>query len=467
MLESASERASCMDIFRSRRRVAKQLKVASLSSTSPLGAYCTQEEIRELARCCSVRSFAIGAELWESPFYLVLTGEISVIGANGMQLCTRSSGSFFSRHAGMGVMEVIHQSQNAKSAELMAATGEVQTILKAKRKSLVLLVTAEGRLMNFLEKCSPVAFHGYDAIVSTNMATRLNGVGFLKDAGLAGWEFSRLGEMCLYVALQKNEVLFRQGDPTDAFFIVLQGAVEVVINEQAYAPTAQAATKAQGVRYEAGDVIGLAAVALSAPERMSTIVCIQRTLLLVVSAVNFETFISVNSRVHEAAMAMAKRAVLRNFSKLNNNIFHQFTQKELEMAAKVAKIEKLKRDEVVYSIGDAPRAFFVVVHGSVSFEVAKDGVLKTVVLKAGSHFGEMGVLLRRTDCLSTVKAAQDCTLLSIGTAEWQQVFPDSSAHSIRPGRALHTVMQLNLLVKLRKVRVPTAWLSYAPTVLLA
>ena len=69
----------------------------SLEDQSPLGAYLTPEELLERAKVCSGAKFRPGSSLPESPFYVVVSGQVEVRDPNGSVLCTKYPGSFFTR----------------------------------------------------------------------------------------------------------------------------------------------------------------------------------------------------------------------------------------------------------------------------------------------------------------------------------------------------------------------------------
>ena len=50
---------------------------------------------------------------------------------------------------------------------------------------------------------------------------------------------------------------------------------------------------------------------------------------------NFERFLAVHPNVERTVMALAKRALLQSFSKMPDNIFHSFTQAELNQAVRL------------------------------------------------------------------------------------------------------------------------------------
>ena len=190
-----------------------QNKAELLMTASPLGAYLTDEQVKRLASCCGVAKFgADGTELFESPFYLVLEGVVSVQDVDtDTELCTRQKGSFFTRKAG----------QAAGSTRLRT------TKLLGKEKGKVMLVTKEDALDTFYASLPSHAREGYDAIVSTNVATVLSSVEFIQQADVDPAHLRHLGELCAYLALPADTMVFEQGDRADCFYIVLKGSAKV------------------------------------------------------------------------------------------------------------------------------------------------------------------------------------------------------------------------------------------------
>ena len=87
-----------------RKRRAFTAKFKSLQST-PFFVYVQEEDFEMLANAFTVHRFAKGQLMPESPFYLVVRGELDVVikGTPDI-LCTKHPGAFFSRNA--GVVEV-------------------------------------------------------------------------------------------------------------------------------------------------------------------------------------------------------------------------------------------------------------------------------------------------------------------------------------------------------------------------
>ena len=77
------------------------LKLQSLKST-PFFVYVQEEDFAMLARSFTAHRFSKGQVMPESPFYLVVRGELDIVLKGTPEvLCTKHQGAFFSRNAGI------------------------------------------------------------------------------------------------------------------------------------------------------------------------------------------------------------------------------------------------------------------------------------------------------------------------------------------------------------------------------
>ena len=192
-------------------------KVQLLAERSPLGAYLNPDELNQLAKMCSIVRFKKGKPIQaESPFYLVVEGVVAVMDDDAVtELTSRRAGSFFTRMAGRGAVK----GRKAKS---------IETALMGKTSgSLLLGPTDEESLDNFYLRLSSEAREGYDAIISTNISTVLSSVNFINEANPTQAMLRKCGELCSYMPLHQDDMVFEQGDEADAFYIVLKVRVRV------------------------------------------------------------------------------------------------------------------------------------------------------------------------------------------------------------------------------------------------
>ena len=136
-------------------------------------------------------------------------------------------------------------------------------------------------------------------------------------------------------------------------------------------------------------------------------------------------------------------------------IFAELDDAMLKRAAKSAKFAHYNEGDVIFHQGDAPSAFYVVLHGEVKMtsvaekpleeksrsaggtvELNDDGSFvketKSIAammsggdsrtLTVGMHFGEVGVLLPSTPCIATCTCSKTCTLLKLDSVSFIELF---------------------------------------------
>lgn len=334
------------------RRTERSLKRWLLEHVSPLGAYLSEWELARLSRACAIVRFAAGKPIPESPFYVVLEGEISVLSSDGEELLVRDSGSFFTRLAGQGKVNSVQghelgavggkgavrrfshvmlgaddvfgsgsklpldmsitklaEGVSRRRLNSVRPGSSVETQLFGKVSGRLLLVSSLDLLDSFIEAdCSAKGREGFASIVSLNLATVLSGVPFIKQAGLSDRSLRKLAELCHYVTLPEHEYVFRQGAPASAFYILLKGSAEVIIDEEALtgsfghgAAAVHGVEEVHGRIRIAGETMGITSLVLCAPTFHYGMWCRERTLLLVVPFDKFRTFLDNHPSVRTRA----------------------------------------------------------------------------------------------------------------------------------------------------------------------
>lgn len=292
----------------------KSKKRNALETASPLGAYFSDAELTKLAQLCHIVRFRQGRQLPESPFYLVLDGIVAVLDATATtELTSRRAGSFFTRHAGQG-----NVSRGGGNTSL-------QTLLVGKTSGHVLVAPDEEALAVFYETLSAGSREGYNAIVSTNMATVLGSVGFIRDAALDAVAMRKLGELCSYVTLHPQDRVFEQGDTADAFFIILKGAVQVVLDEKALAGTEDATNQVGGITKGYGETFGVASFVLGSSVRQFTMAATELSLFVRVSSKDFKPFLASSPKLEQSLLYSTKLFLLKGYQKMPSSIFSSFT----------------------------------------------------------------------------------------------------------------------------------------------
>ena len=172
-------------------------------------------------------------------------------------------------------------------------------------------------------------------------------------------------------------------------------------------------TELTGITAGCGETFGVAALVLGAPTRTYGMVTTNETsLFLSISKEEFQPFLATNPALEYSLLLNTKHFLLQRYALHASSIFHSFTEDELHKAAKLATVQHLAKDEVLYRPGDSPDAFYVLAHGKVERDFHNGSAPE--VLSVGSYFGEVGVLLPRTQCFSTIRAVDGATLLAFG-----------------------------------------------------
>jgi len=458
-------------------------KIDILEDTSPLGAYLNAEELERLASFCEVASIRVDHQLPESPFYCIYTGKVEVIDDAGSVLCTKYPGAFFTRRAGLVRGRKKPTGRNSQAGKKAKADAEASqsvpkprqqrtSIVKdfddledeedlAKQPATKIVGKAAGKVLyipaedldKFLFVCKPESAEVVKQITRTNIGTQLANVPFIEQcADLEPADLRALGEICSYRTFDANEVIFSQGDKAENFYIILKGSVDITIDVKALRGSGEKVT--MGAR-AVGDSFGVAALVYNAAERKYSAVALERTLCLCIVRDNFGKFLERKPSIEDALMGGTKTFLLQRYAAMKVPIFAELDDAMLKRAAKSAKFAHYNEGDVIFHQGDAPSAFYVVLHGEVKMtsvaekpleeksrsaggtvELNDDGSFvketKSIAammsggdsrtLTVGMHFGEVGVLLPSTPCIATCTCSKTCTLLKLDSVSFIELF---------------------------------------------
>ena len=314
-----------------------------------------------------------------------------------MSLCTKSAGSFFTRRAGliaqkkikvMGSMTSMRKSISPapevplhgyargsivhSQEALSPGGGEDQpplTRIVGKSTGKVLWVHAD-KLSFFLENvASKESRDIVNSISRTSIGMQLSQVPFVEQAAMLPADLRALGEVCSYAHFPVGKVIFSQGDTAENFYIILKGAVDITIDVKALRGSGEEQVKATTRRV--GDSFGVAALIYNAAERKYSATASQRTLCLLISKANFLKFLNQAPALENALMLSTKRFLLQRYAAMNVPIFSHMSEQLLDQASNLATFKHLSVGEVVYRQGDPPKAFYVVLHGSVEMKTVR------------------------------------------------------------------------------------------------
>lgn len=201
------------------------------------------------------------------------------------------------------------------------------------------------------------------------------------------WELSDGERQALSSRLKEErraagEVIIRQGDAGETFYLVKSGTVEVTVGMPDGAEHLAA-------RLSAGDYFGEIALVKNVP-RTATVRALSDCSLLTLDREDFALLLS--QRV-DLAPRIDRLIENRGFlSRLP--LFAEFAPGQMAMVASRLVPERYRAGQRIFSQGDPGDSFYIIKEGQVGILVAKDGQESTVAeLGPGEYFGEIALLL--------------------------------------------------------------------------
>lgn len=223
------------------------------------------------------------------------------------------------------------------------------------------------------------------------------------------------------VRLEKapNEVIIRQGDPGDLFFIVEEGSVRV-FKQQATAASA-ADLGPQVAMYGPGDMFGELAIMHNAPRAAS---CVAGASAEEAQPVTLWALDRASFRRVVLGSAMARREAQLGFLRTVPVFAGVMSDYELCRLSDALEEAKLAPSAVICRQGEAGDTFFLVKEGEVVC-TQRDAAGRDVEvgrLRVGSYFGEVALLTTKPR-QATVRASPSAgaTVLSVSRSTFQRL----------------------------------------------
>ena len=226
-------------------------------------------------------------------------------------------------------------------------------------------------------------------------------------------------------------------------------------------------------------------------------------LFLIKSRHSLRRFLDLEPKLERTLHITTIEVLLMRHARSIGSIFYAFEERELQMAARKAQLQKAKQGEIICKKGDPPGALYVVANGEAEKDYEDGKAVER--LRAGAFFNELGILLENTKTVATVKVpvSSACTVLlrldkvhfdeivgnhqiSTGTPAsaiiTRPTMPESflsrggkavrmravgmpPGGSVRPPPEKHNLLRrlrFNVLIKLMKTEVPMAVLLQDP-----
>lgn len=197
------------------------------------------------------------------------------------------------------------------------------------------------------------------------------------------------------VSIESGQVIIKQGDEPDYFYILLDGSVTVTKTDSA---TNESSTVAElGPGHSFGE-LGL----LKNVPRQATVTATTRVRVLRLDRPTFEQLVVDGDLLGEELGAVLQQ---RFMNAVLAQAMPRLNQESLEQYAAGFGLRSYDDEDIIIRQGDPAEEFYIVAAGKVAVEreVAVGQVEQLAVLKPGDFFGEMGILNRQPRN-ATVKA---------------------------------------------------------------
>ncbi|HEY7187299.1 MAG TPA: cyclic nucleotide-binding and patatin-like phospholipase domain-containing protein, partial [Vicinamibacterales bacterium] len=230
------------------------------------------------------------------------------------------------------------------------------------------------------------------------------------------------------ISLSAGDVLFRQGEPVDALYIVVSGHLLVETTLPAGSPGPLATLGC-------GDCVGEIALLFGTP-RTATVFATSDARLLKITAPVLERFFEVEPAARERFLDVSSRRLL-SLHLASVPLFAGLDAAVLREFDRDANWLRLAGGETLFAQGDAPDAVYVVVHGRLDVVVEREGGGRDVVeqIGRGACVGEMALLTgeRRS---ATIRAARDSELLRLSKHDFDAFLARHPGGAVQIARTL-------------------------------
>jgi len=223
---------------------------------------------------------------------------------------------------------------------------------------------------------------------------------------LSDQEVRALASRLTVQRLDAGEVIFRQGDLGEKFYIVQAGGVELVAEQPGMGRRVLA-------RLGKGAYFGEMALLEGRP-RAATARATEETQLLALGKAHFDEFVdrheAAAEKIAETANGIRALRQIPLFSELDDH----------QIAAILTRLspERFSKDAIIIRQGDLGDKFYVVREGEVRVSRQDNGSARVVAtLGKGEYFGEIA-LLQNVPRTATVTASTDVQLWSLGAKDF-------------------------------------------------
>jgi CRP-like cAMP-binding protein len=225
--------------------------------------------------------------------------------------------------------------------------------------------------------------------------------------------FSELGRDSLHqlitkvqlVELAAGDVLFKQGDRSDALYVVAEGAVAVV---------SEGPPRVKLVRLEEGEFFGEIGLMTNAPRR-ATVEAAEDTQLIRIDLDVIGDLVEDEPRVLQVLLRFLRDRLIDNLVK-TSPLFEPFGGDERDELARRFRFLEVERDAVLVTQDARADGLYVLLSGRAEVVRGGDGAddsgRRLATLDVGDLFGEMS-LLTHEPAVATVRTTSKCFVLQL------------------------------------------------------
>jgi CRP-like cAMP-binding protein len=212
------------------------------------------------------------------------------------------------------------------------------------------------------------------------------------------------------VSLEAGQVLFRQGDPANSLYVVVEGAV---------VPIAEGHRRRKLAVLERGEFFGEIGLMTKQP-RNATIEALVDTKLLAIDRRVLWNLIEQQPTVAKGVMRFL-RARLIDRQIRTNPFFSAFAHAQREAVSRQFRFLEVEEGSAVVEAGRPPEGLFVVLSGSLSVvERCESGDKELASLELGDVFGGLSLMDGRV-APADVVATDKCWLVVLGEGRFRRI----------------------------------------------
>ena len=242
---------------------------------------------------------------------------------------------------------------------------------------------------------------------------------FLKEAlkrevlfdGLEAKLINDIIDVMYKVICEVDDVIIKQGEYGDAYFVVESGRFDVIHQEN---PTATKKTVGECI---AGDAFGEGSLLYSIP-RAATLRAIEKSHVWALDAAKF---IEIRQKLTTNKNQRTVR-VVRFLKKVK--LFEHYVEHDLIEIAKATKSRLFKKGDVMVKQGNPSTEFFIIKRGSATVHIRDNNTeIEKMVkeLQAGEFFGERGIYFNAPRAATIISSARETKCLVIQANDFKNL----------------------------------------------